>query len=247
MSFGSHNDLRVELYNSYMEYIIKRYKMTGINSISGICLGASLQWASDVLGEIAGNNKTMGFSIPNKQRFFDAGNLNQKALEFLYDLDKKNIKKNIVDILNRQENHLKKASKYKIDYSLKNGLSAEKKVNAMLGGDKSYKNSAFILSAYLQKYSDKNHSYSHAVAILNYEGKVFLFNTNKGVCKLPCDGSISCKVLLRSIAESCGIDKYFIPFYILHTSNQHIFMKLQTSKKTNKNIVTREVYPSSQA
>lgn len=248
MSFNFYDNLQVDIKKPYREYNTYRYQVAGIKPVAGICAGSALQWASDVLGEIAGNTNVVGFTIPNKSRFYDVSGLNQKAMEYMFSRDPTNSMQQIVDILNRQGKRLNKVSKYRIDYSLIDGLSAEKKVNLMLGGDKKYKNSAFILTAILnKKYSDKPHQYSHAVAVLNYEGKLFLFDASRGICKLPGYGAISCNTLLSSVAEFFGIDKYFIPFYRLNTSNAHIFMKLQTSKKTNKHIVTREVFPSSEA
>ncbi len=247
MPFDFYNDFRVELKKSHREYRISTYQASGIKQRAGICSGSALQWATDVLSEIAGNNKTVGFSIPDKRRFYDISTINQGAMEFIYNSDKLNAVKNVVDVLNRQGKFLKKKNNYNIDYSAIDGLGAEKKVNLMLGSDKSYKNTALIISAFMQKHCDKEHQYSHAIAILNYEGELFLFDASRGVCKLPANGTVSCNTLLRSVAEFFGIDKNIVKYYRLNPFNYHIFMKLKTSQKTNKHIVTREAFQSSQA
>lgn len=223
-------DQCVKTATSYNKYIMKK------NS-RGICFGASLYWASDVLREIANDSKTIEFTLRDKQRFYDFGAHIQKVYREIHH----NRMDTIIRTLNHQEDFLANKTGYKLKYTLISGASAKTRIDLMIKNHSQYRNTAIILCTELTKPlfsidGKESTTLPHATAFLNYEGDNYLFDINRGV--YPTDSSFSSDRLVNTIANNFNIANLPDNKYGIY-STEHIVIELQSSSGINKKIETR--------
>jgi hypothetical protein len=223
----------VDTTDNYDHYLINYSKKP-----NGICLGASLYWASDVLREIANDRKTIGLTLMNQHQFYNfSEHIHAIYGEMHAKLEDKSSKL-IAEILNSQERFLSTRSNYKLHYSVINGATTKRNIDAMIKNAPSCRNTAIIFSMSMAsrvKLIFKNQLYRHAVAILNHEGSVYFFDVNNGVYKLSNHHLFS----LQGIAEIIinGFDTSESDLWELDKGTSHIFIRLETSGTINKNIM----------
>ncbi|MGE4723102.1 hypothetical protein [Yersinia enterocolitica] len=180
----------------------------------GKCFGASLYWATEVLREIANDKKTIKFAIENTLRFFDFSSHLQAVFESIFDKHKNGSYQLIVNTLNHQEDFLSKTKKtnYKLQYKYISKENTKRYIDLILKGSPVYKNKVILLVTALDEpviikngYKHENNYFSHATAVLNYEGNIFFFNINSGIYRVDLSHSLTCEKLIKSIYESFNL------------------------------------------
>lgn len=205
---------------------------------SGKCFGASLYWASDVLREIANDRKTIGLMLMNQHQFYNFSSHIHAIYSEMHARLEDNSSKLIVEVLNNQENFLSTRSNYKLNYSVINGETTKRKIDAMIKNVPSCRNTAIIFSMSITsrvKLIFKNQLFRHAVAILNHEGSVYFFDVNNGVYKLSNHHLFSLQGIADIIKK--GFDTTESDLWELDKGTSHIFIRLETSGTINKNIM----------
>lgn len=230
--------MKVE-FSKYLELDFKKTHELYIKekNIGGICFGASLQWAVDVLRLLAGDKTSAGLDIINRTRFMNVSHKNQSAYEHIFTKSPQQSKIIIADILNRQEDFLSHRYDYKMRYSVKDGDTIDILVKDFLNNEPEYNNTALIISTALYKpakflYNDTDYRHSdlsHATALVNHKGKNYFFDINKGIFKLPGNYSIAAEKLCELILENFDFGMSYIPGnpYEFSYGFEHLFIELE--------------------
>lgn len=231
-------DLCVDTSDSY------KYYLQDLKDSSGKCFGASLYWAADVLREIANDKKTVGFTLENTNKFYDFSSHVQKVYTSICNRLGEDSYGLIVETLNKQEELLK--TNYKLYYSRLNGASARTRIGLMIKNNPLYRNCAMVLSTRLinsikSSASHENKYYAHATALLNYEGKIFLFDVNRGIYEIKRD--FSCNQIIKTICSTFRLDGVKDNAYVLSEKYRHIFIALKQPSSVDKKITTRNHQP----
>lgn len=206
-------------------------------NIHGICFGASLQWATDVLRLLAGDKTSAGLDIINHTRFMNVSHKNQSAYEYIFSKSPLQSKKIMAETLNRQDDFLSHRYDYKIRYSARGGDIIDYLVQNFLNNEPEYTNTALIISTSLSrpvKFLNNDTDYtvsdlSHATALVNHNGKNYFFDINKGIYKLPGNYSISSEDLCEVILENFGHGMSVLPGnpYIFSYDFDHFFIEIE--------------------
>lgn len=222
----------VDISDDYPHYL-----MNHSNKPNGICLGASLYWASDVLREIANDRKTIGLMLMNRHQFYNFSEHIHAIYNKMSSKHWDHSMKLFADILNSQERRLSTKSNYKLNYSAINGATTKRNIDGMIKNAPPYRNTAIILGISITsrvKLIFRKYIVRHAFTILNYEGSIYLFDINEGIYKLSNHHKFSLQEIIDMMKKSFNADESDSCTLDAHTS--HIFIRLEKSESINKKI-----------
>ncbi|WP_039055805.1 hypothetical protein [Enterobacter sp. Bisph1] len=200
----------------------------------GICFGAALYWISDSFKKIRENasplyvsNDGQGPDMLKKMdvKFYDFSHGLQMAYEHLY--IKTLSMELIVNNLNAQEEFLFASLKEKqprLHYSSVNRVNAVEIAQRILLKNESYQNTAIILSTSLE-YSIRRGPWRHSTVLMNYKGRLFFFDANKGIYFISGKQTLHWTSLLSTLTTTLGLNELKDNHYGID-DNCNIFAKI---------------------
>ncbi|WP_039055804.1 hypothetical protein [Enterobacter sp. Bisph1] len=204
-------------------------------NLPGLCFGTALCWVSHSLRDIKEN--PLPFNVGQTGvRFYDLGKFDDNFFYFSAYVQKayteivvktKSLAA-VVQSINAQEKFLSysaKSTSSVLHYSwIVDDRMAQDILQSMLLNYTGYKNTAMLLSTSVEDSSEKER-YFHTTALINYNGKLFFFDANKGIYHIFNPHKLHWLSFLTTITEGSGMSDELMQKYVLDTHSS-IFVTL---------------------
>lgn len=216
--------------------IRKKHPEYHTNINDGLCFGIALSWAIYFLEYVAKDKQALQiYKNENEmEKFFNYAFIAQRDYFAMKEAYGQNGTELIAQKLNKQEEIMRRAPKYKLNYQCIDGNTAKSIASAMLRNEPGSQFQALMFTATLDKELNDRVSYvGHATTLANYGDGCLFFDLNGGVYKLEKNKDYTFEDLINRMINNItclrDADLSRNPYTALK-SKDHILITLKAKK-----------------